>query len=130
MSHTLPTPLPTWGESIRKSHGLLQKCLSAYMWVVVFLGGCGTSVDTSVECSFSDHRTCADANVTTLSALRGDREIMRVACGDVAFAIANIEPGRIVVEALGHRGTVLYRGHADVTGPHTRVTLRYVGGRD
>jgi len=128
MSHTLPTPLRRWGIRTSKSHGLLQKSLNAYMWVVVFLGGCGTAVDTSVECSFADHRSCADANVTTLSVRRGDREIARVDCRDEAFAIANTEEGPVVVDALGYHGTVLYRGRADVTGARTRVTLRYVGG--
>ena len=100
------------------------------MWVVVFLAGCGRIENTTVHGTFADHRTCADANVTTILVRAEDHELARVDCNDEAFAIANTELGTaLIFEALGHRGTVLYRGHAEVHGDRTRVTLRYVGGR-
>lgn len=101
------------------------------MWVVVFLSGCGGVKTTSLQCSFSDHRSCAEANTDTIVVKSGTRELARVSCTTEPFAITNTEPGdALEIEALGHLGTPLYRARGTATREHLSVTLRYVGGRE
>lgn len=101
------------------------------MWVVVFLSGCGRVSTRSIECRFADHRSCAEANTDTIVVRTGSRELARAPCSTESFAIANTaHDDALVIEALSHAGTPLYRARARATRAHLAVTLRYVGGRD
>ena len=100
------------------------------MWVVVFLTACADGSGTTIDWSFADHRTCAEADVVTVVVRDAERELVRAPCDPASTAVDAVTEGEALrVEAIAYHGTVMYRGHAVAGGARTHVTLRYVGGR-
>ena len=130
MSNRLPTERQRRLSDVRKPLGSFVKTELWYMWVVVFFAACDGDTSHTVRWTFADHRSCADANVTTIVVREGARELGRASCveGEVALVDRAADAQAVVVEAQSHAGTALYR--ARLREGDDEVTLRFVGGAD
>lgn len=128
LRHTLSTRGSERGNEGLKCRGSLKNYTSTYMCVAA-LAACSGGRGADVQWTFADGRSCTEANVVDVAIRDADRtEIARAAC--TAHELRVDRDGIVIVEAMGLRGTVLYRARAliepgDEAEP---VVLRFVGG--